>query len=73
MTLKDKLIIYLYHKGNEIERETELLYDMRFHKMDSLDLYELMRRKVYVSVWQSFLNDLYKIVFTIPMNDTKRK
>ena len=22
MTLKDKLIIYLYHKGNEIERET---------------------------------------------------
>ena len=73
MTLKDKLIIYLYHKGNEIERESELLYDMRFHKMDSLDLYELMRRKVYVSVWQSFLNDLYKIVFTSPINDTKLK
>lgn len=73
MTLKDKLIVYIYHKGNEIERESELLYDMRFHKMDSLDMYELMRRTVYVSVWRSFLNDLYKIVFNCDLNDTKRK
>lgn len=63
MTLKDKLLIYIYNKNTEIERENEIIYNTRFHKMDSLDHYEIMRRIVYNNAWQSFLNDLYKIIF----------
>ena len=62
MTLKDKLLIYINRKNNEIELENEIIYSMKFHKMDSLDHYEVMRRIVYNHAWQTFINDLYKII-----------
>lgn len=30
MTLKDKLLIYIYHKTNEIEEENEIMYNLTF-------------------------------------------
>lgn len=62
LTLKDKILIYIHHKSAEIENSNEEIYSMRFHQMDSLDHYEIMRRIVYNHAWNSFLNDLYKIV-----------
>ncbi len=62
LTLKDKILIYINRKSSEIENANEEIYSMRFHKMDSLDHYEVMRRIVYNHAWDSFLNDLYKIV-----------
>lgn len=73
MTLKDKLLIYIYNKTNEIEEENEIMYNQRFSKMDSLDMYELMRRKVYNHAFRTFLNDLLNIILHTNSNDTKRK
>lgn len=66
LNLKDKLIVYIYNKNNEIEKENEIMYtQVRFHKMDSLDHYEMMRRIVYNHAWQCFLDDLYKIIINV--------
>lgn len=63
MKIKDKLIIYIYRKGNEIEQSLEEInHQVRFQPMDSLDLYEIMHRKVYLTAWKEFIDDLFKIV-----------
>lgn len=58
MTLKDKLIIYCYHKSNELENEKECLRrQRRFETMDSLDIYENMRADIRVDAFNEFIND----------------
>lgn len=44
MTIKDKLIVYIYNKQNKLENESKELWEMlRLHAMDDLDIYEIMR------------------------------
>lgn len=63
MTIKDKIIIYIYNKSNDIEMQTEQLnHQLRYYPMDSLEMYEIMRQKVYVTAWKEFLDELFKIV-----------
>ena len=63
MTVKDKLMIYVYRKGCELEEsKKELNYHRKFCPCDSLDLYEIMRQDIELEVWNSLLNDLYQIV-----------
>lgn len=63
MTIKDKIMIWVYNKNTQIEQETEILNtQVRYYPMDSLDMYEVMRRKIYVSVWKQFLDELFKII-----------
>ena len=63
MTIKDKIMIWVYNKNTQIEQETEILNSqVRYQPMDSLDMYEIMRRKIYVSVWKQFLDELFKII-----------
>lgn len=63
MTTKDRIIVYLYNKTNEIENEKRLMDDSRrYRPMTSLDLYEVMRQDVRVQCWNEFLDDVMKIV-----------
>jgi len=64
MTLRDKLMIYIYRKMNELEEEKESIRNqLRYQPMDSLDMYELMRNDVRISAWNEFIRDLFDIVF----------
>ncbi len=63
MSLRDKLMIYIYNKNNVLELESEALREQtRFQPMDSLDHYEVMRDKIRISAWKEFLDDLYAIL-----------
>lgn len=65
MTLKDKLILYMYHKLSRLENEKEELHQkMWTTSLDSLDHYEIMRAKVRISACEEILNDIYKIMFS---------
>ena len=63
MTLRDKLMVYIYRKMSDLENEKESVrHQLRFQPMDSLDMYELMRNDVRISAWNEFLGDLFSIV-----------
>ncbi len=63
MTLRDKLMIYVYRKMNELELDKDTLTKMKYQRvMDSLDYYELMRADIRVQCWNEFLKDIYNIV-----------
>ena len=64
MTVKDKLIIYIYRKMGELEEEEKLLhYQTKHCSLDSLDHFEMMCSKIRLQAFNEFVNDLYKIVF----------
>ena len=63
MTLKDKLIIYIYNKGNELEQEEkDLKTSLRMSALDNLDHYEILLHRIRIQAWNEFINDLYRIV-----------
>lgn len=63
MTLKDKMILYVYHKGNELENEKETLNSQRrYQVMDTLDMYENMRSEIRINAFNEFVQDLFKII-----------
>ena len=63
MTLRDKMMIYIYNKNNLLENESEALKNqIRIQQMDSLDHYEVMRDKIRISAWKEFLDELYAIL-----------
>lgn len=63
MTLKDKMILYVYHKGNELENEKETLNSQRRYQiMDTLDMYENMRSEIRINAFNEFVQDLFKII-----------
>lgn len=63
MTLKDKLIIYIYNKGNELEQEEkDLKTSLRMSALDNLDHYEILLHRIRIQAWNEFIQDLYRIV-----------
>ena len=63
MTIKDKLMIYVYHKGNEIDEELETYKAYaRYRTPDGLEHYEYMRAMIRLETWKEILNDLYKLI-----------
>lgn len=73
MTLKDKLICYIYNKMNTIDADREQIkYTMRYRPADSLDMYETMREQVRCEVWDEFLHDLYNLVFNTSYRDKNK-
>ncbi len=63
MTLKDKIILYVYNKTNELENEKEyLLTQRRYQVMDTLDIYENMRAEIRINAFNEFVQDLFKII-----------
>lgn len=63
MTLRDKLIIWVYKKSSSLEKEKEvLLQQRRYQTMDSLDIYENLRADIRISAWNEFIEDLFKIL-----------
>lgn len=49
MTLRDKLMIYIYRKMNELELDKNTLTEMKHQRvLDILDYYELMRADIRV-------------------------
>lgn len=63
MTLKDKLMIYVYRKGNQIEQEEKnLKTSLRLSALDNLDHYEILLHRIRIQAWNEFINDLYRIV-----------
>ncbi len=64
MSLKDKLTIYIYHKQNKLDEERrELNYRLRNRPVDDLELFEILRDKMRVEIWDEYVRDLYNIVF----------
>lgn len=71
MKLRDRLLIYLVRKIDQIENDRkELRLNMRSRPMDSLDVYENLRMEIYLEAWDEFTNDLYRI---IQMRDSPKK
>lgn len=63
MGFKDKLIIYVYNKGNELEQEEkDLKTSLRMSALDNLDHYEILLHRIRIQAWNEFINDLYRIV-----------
>lgn len=63
MGIKDKLIIYVYNKGNELEQEEkDLKTSLRMSVLDNLDHYEILLHRIRIQAWNEFINDLYRIV-----------
>lgn len=63
MTLKDKLMIFIYRKMTKLENEKEQLrHQIRYQPLDSLDLYELMREDVRLSAWKEFIDELFAVI-----------
>ena len=63
MTVKDKLMIYVYRKGCELEeRKKEISYHRKYQPCDSLDLYEIMRQNIEIECFNEILDDIYRIV-----------
>ena len=63
MGIKDKLIIYIYNKGNELEQEEkDLKTSLRVSALDNLDHYEILLHRIRIQAWNEFINDLYRIV-----------
>ena len=70
MSLKDKLIVYIYNKTNQLEQErSELKYSLRHRPTDELDLYEILVDRIRVEVWDEYIRDLYNIVFHMTYRD----
>lgn len=63
MTIKDKLMIYIYKKSCFYEQQKkDLDYKRRYFPMDSLDIYETMRQDIEIECFENFLLELYQIV-----------
>lgn len=63
MTLKDKLIVWVYHKTNKLESEKiTLLEQRRYQAMDSLDLYENLRAEIRIDAWNEFISEFFQIL-----------
>lgn len=63
MTLKDKLMVYVYRKGNHIEQEeSDLKTSLRLSALDNLDHYEILLHRIRLETWNEFIKDLYNIV-----------
>lgn len=77
MTLKDKLIIYIYNKGNQLENEKDdLKAQRRYQIMDSFDIYENMRAEIRINAFNEFIQELFKIIMycdTKPPKNSKTK
>lgn len=64
MSLKYKLTIYIYNKQNKLDEERrELNYRLHSRPVDDLDLFEILRDKMRVEIWDEYIRDLYNIVF----------
>lgn len=69
MTHKDKLMIYVYRKGNQIEQEErDLKTSLRLSALDNLDHYEILLHRIRLQAWDEFI---YKPFFNISPNYTK--
>ena len=65
MKLKDKLILYIYHKGTEIEQEErDLKTSLRLSALDNLDHYEILLHRIRLQAFNEFVDDLYTLVFS---------
>lgn len=63
MTVKDKMMVYIYKKSCQLESEEEnIRLQTRLLPLDSLEHFELMNAKMRISAWKEFINDIYKIV-----------
>lgn len=63
MNLRDKLMIYIYRKGTQIEgEEKDLKTSLRLSALDNLDHYEILLHRVRIQAFNEFLTDLYNIL-----------
>ena len=63
MTLRDKLLIYIYRKKTEIENEESTLkLNLRLSALDNLDHYEILLQRIKLQVYNEFVSDLYDII-----------
>ena len=63
MTIKDKLMMYVYRKTNEIENEKEeLRRHLRYHPVNSLDMYEILRDEIRANAWKEFIDEIFAII-----------
>lgn len=72
MGIKDKIIVYIYNKGNQLEYEREALkHQRRYETMDAFDIYENMRADIRNEAWNEFVNELFRIIMYCDTGDNK--
>lgn len=63
LTIKDKILIYIYRKNCFLEQQKkDFDYQRRHMPLDSLELYEAMRQDIEIQCWNEFVDELYRIV-----------
>lgn len=63
MNLKDRLLVFIYHKMNELEADRKTVHQkIRYQPMDSLDMYETMRADIRLEAWEEYIDQLFKVV-----------
>ena len=63
MTFKDKLILYLFNKGETIDREfNEHKNYARFHNVDEVDMLETIIRKVRTDLFSEISADIMALI-----------
>lgn len=63
MTFKDKVILYLYNKGEILDRDkVEHTNYMRFHNVDEVDMLETIIRKVRCDLFSEISHDIMNLI-----------
>ena len=63
MTFKDKVILYLYNKGEILDRDKlEHVNYMRFHNVDEVDMLETIIRKVRCDLFSEISSDIMTLM-----------
>ena len=63
MTFKDKVIIYLYNKGEILDRDkVEHTNYIRFHNVDEVDMLETIIRKVRSDLFSEISHDIMNLL-----------
>lgn len=63
MSIKDKLMMYIYKKSCIYEqKKKDMDYRRKYYPMDSLDMYETMRQDIEIECYENLLSELYQLV-----------
>lgn len=63
MTLRDKLLVYIYEKQTAIEcEEKDLKLSLRMSALDNLDHYEILLHRIRLQAFNEFVKDICDII-----------
>ena len=63
MDIKDKIIVYIYNKSNQLENEmADLQRQLHYQPLDNFDIFENMQSRIRIEAFNEFVSELFKIL-----------